>query len=102
MVSDDGRWFRLSERREVNLERRAALRRILAALAKQRVTAPGTALPLDAVLEAGWPGERVSFEAGAARVYNAIQRLRKLGLESVLRTRDDGYLLDAGTSTRIA
>lgn len=102
VVGDDGRWFRLEERREVNLERRAALRRILAALARQRVAAPGTALPLDAVLEAGWPGERVSVEAGAARVYNAIQRLRRLGLESVLRTRDDGYLLDSETSTHIA
>ena len=102
IVGDDGRWFRLEERREVNLERRAALRRILASLARRRVLAPGTALTLDEVLEAGWPGERVSVEAGAARVYNAIQRLRKLGLESILRTRDDGYLLDADTSTEIA
>ncbi len=102
IVGDDGRWFRLEERREVNLERRAALRRILASLARRRVHAPGTALTLDEVLEAGWPGERVSVEAGAARVYNAIQRLRKLGLESILRTRDDGYLLDADTSTEIA
>lgn len=35
-------------------------------------------------------------------MYNAIQRLRRLGLEGVLRTRDDGYLLDAETVTRIA
>jgi predicted ATPase len=102
VVSDDGRWFRLSERREVSLERRAALRRILSALAQRRVLAPGTALSLDEVLAAGWPGERVSAEAGAARVYNAIQRLRRLGLGDVLRTRDDGYLLDVETSTAIA
>jgi predicted ATPase len=102
VVGDDGRWFRLSEQREVNLSRRAALRRILAALARQRVAAPGVALPLDVVLEAGWPGERVSTEAGAARVYNAIQRLRRLGLAAVLCTRDDGYLLDAETTTSLA
>lgn len=102
VVGDDGRWFRLFEQREVNLERRAALRRILAALARQRVASPGVALAVDSVLDAGWPGERVSAEAGAARVYNAIQRLRRLGLEGVLRTRDDGYLLDAETSTRLA
>lgn len=101
VVGDDGRWFRLAELREVSLERRAALRRILAALARRRVEAPATALPLDGVLDAGWPGERVSVEAGAARVYNAIQRLRRLGLEGVLRTRDDGYLLDPETSTRL-
>jgi predicted ATPase len=102
VVSDDGRWFRLSERREVSLERRAALRRILAALARARVASPGSALTLDEVLAAGWPGERMSAEAGAARVYNAIQRLRRLGLDGVLRTRDDGYLLDVEISTRLA
>jgi hypothetical protein len=35
-------------------------------------------------------------------VYNAIQRLRRLGLDGVLRTRDDGYLLDVEISTRLA
>ena len=102
IIGDDGRWFRLAEQREVSLERRGALRRILAALAHQRVESPASALPLEGILEAGWPGERVSAEAGAARVYNAIQRLRRLGLESVLRTRDDGYLLDPETSTHLA
>ena len=102
VIGDDGRWFRLAEQREVSLERRAALRRILAALAHRRVESPASALPLDGILEAGWPGERVSVEAGAARVYNAIQRLRRLGLDSVLRTRDDGYLLDPETSTCLA
>jgi len=102
VIGDDGRWFRISEQREVNLERRAALRRVLAVLARRRVESPGSALSLDGVLAAGWPGERVSAEAGAARVYNAIQRLRRLGLESVLRTRDDGYLLDPETSTHLA
>jgi predicted ATPase len=101
VVSEDGRWFRLAERREVSLERRAALRRILAALARQRMEAVGVALTVSAVLSAGWPGERVSAESGAARVYNAIQRLRRLGLDGVLRTRDDGYLLDTEVSTRI-
>jgi hypothetical protein len=100
VIGDDARWFRLARQREVSLDRRAALRRILAELARRRVESPGRALSLDGVLEAGWPGERVSTEAGAARVYNAIQRLRRLGLESVLRTRDDGYLLDSETSTR--
>ncbi len=102
LMSADGRWFRLASGREVSLERRAALRRILAALASLRVEAPDTALPLDGVLEAGWPGERVSAASGAARVYNAVQRLRRLGLDGALRTRDDGYLLDPGLSIRIA
>ncbi len=102
VVSADGRWFRLASGREVSLERRAALRRIVAALAALRVEAPDTALPLDGVLEAGWPGERISAPSGAARVYNAVQRLRRLGLDGALRTRDDGYLLDAALSIRLA
>jgi hypothetical protein len=52
------------------------------------------ALPRDALLEAGWPGERVLAEAGATRVRVAIATLRSLGLGDVLQTRDDGYLLD--------
>jgi predicted ATPase len=101
LIAADGRWFRLADQREVSLERRAALHRILAALGRLRVSSPGKALTLDQVLEAGWPGERVSVEAGTARVYNAIQRLRRLGLEGALRTRDDGYLLDEQLETQM-
>jgi predicted ATPase len=102
VVGDDGRWFRLFAAREVSLERRASLRRILSALARRRVESPGAALSLDEVLTTGWPGERVDVESGAARVYNAIQRLRRLGLGDILRTRDDGYLLDVETPTALA
>ncbi len=98
LVSPDGRRFRITGKRAVSLERRGALGRILAVLARERTMAPGAALSLDQVLKAGWPGEHVSVETGAARVYNAVQRLRKLGLESMLRTRDDGYLLDPDMS----
>jgi biotin operon repressor len=56
---------------------------------------------VDALLAAGWPGERVDYEAGVARVYTTIQRLRALGLQNVLVTQDDGYLLDPSTPVRI-
>ena len=46
-----------------------------------------------ALLEAGWPGERMSPESGARRVYVTINRLRKLGLGELLLTTGDGYAL---------
>ena len=46
------------------------------------------------MLEAGWPGERMRPESGAARVYMAVRRLREVGLEAILRTDEHGYSLD--------
>ncbi len=45
------------------------------------------------MLAAGWPGEKISYASATARVYNAVARLRKVGLADALVTRDDGYLL---------
>ena len=45
------------------------------------------------LLEAGWPDERVSKEAGANRVRVALATLRKLGLKDHIQSRADGYLL---------
>jgi hypothetical protein len=53
-----------------------------------------TALPWDALLAAGWPGERVSAEAGMQRVRVAVSTLRKLGLAAVIETVEGGYRLD--------
>jgi predicted ATPase/Tfp pilus assembly protein PilF len=93
-IASDGRGFTRAGRAPVNLQRRGALSRILRALVDRRPLSATTALSIDALLGAGWPGERVEPEVGATRVYNAIQRLRRLGLDGVLITRDDGYLLD--------
>ena len=45
------------------------------------------------VASSGWPGERMSPESGARRVYVTINRLRKLGLGDLLLTTGDGYML---------
>jgi hypothetical protein len=92
-VSPDGRLVETPDGK-VDLARRGPLRRILERLAKARLEQPGTALSLDEVLAAGWPGERILREAGQTRVYTAVHTLRKLGLDVHLITRDDGYLLD--------
>jgi len=96
-LARDGRVLELDGRR-IDLSRRGPLRRILVALVDAHVEGAG-ALDVHAVLAAGWPGERMRAESGAARVYMAIRRLRALGLESVLRTSDEGYEIDPLVST---
>ncbi len=86
----------------VDLSRRATLKRVVVALARARVATPGEALDVNRVLEAGWPGERVLPEAATNRVYVAIATLRKLGLAGVLRTSDEGYLLDHAVPLELA
>ena len=77
----------------VDLTRRRALRGILRALVDHKTDPSRAPLGLDEVLEAGWPGEKMSPESGARRVYVTINRLRKLGLGELLLTTGDGYAL---------
>ena len=86
--------FALDDGETVDLSRRKTLKQILSRLASSRLSAPGVPLSVEAVLEAGWPGERVIQEAALNRVYVAVATLRKLGLRDVLASRDSGYYLD--------
>lgn len=94
VVSDDARWLRRDGGDVVNLGRRGALRLLLNELVARRIDAPGTALSVEQMFAAGWPGENIAFTSAQARVYTSVQRLRALGLEGLLVTRGDGYLLD--------
>jgi predicted ATPase len=89
-----GRSFTPPNGEEMDYSRRGALRRVLVGLAEHHGTNPGVALTLDDVLELGWPGEIVTPEAGASRVYSAIRTLRNHGLDDILNTNDEGYLFD--------
>jgi tetratricopeptide (TPR) repeat protein len=93
-VPSDGRVVALPDGSEIDLTRRAAPRRVLLALAVAREDHAGAVVSPDALIAAGWPGERLRADAGVKRLRTAIWTLRKLGLEAVLLTRDDGYLLD--------
>jgi hypothetical protein len=93
-VGPEARWFESELALRVNLGRRGALRRILDHLVERRIEAPDRGISVAEMLEAGWPGERMQWEAGVARVYTTVQRLRALGLSDILVTRDDGYLID--------
>jgi hypothetical protein len=63
-------------------------------LADHREAAPDDPLRVEALIAAGWPGERILPKAGATRVYTALSTLRRLGLRGALLRRSGGYLLD--------
>lgn len=94
LVGTEARWLKLPGADAMDLRRRKAMRLILDRLVIEHQARSGAGLPLDALLEAGWPGEKVMPSAGANRVYVALTGLRKLGLRKLLISRDDGYLLD--------
>ncbi len=94
LLGPDAAWFHATGADPVDLEKRKALRRILAHLATERVARPGSAVDMDALLRAGWPGTRLTHDSAKNRVHVAISTLRKLGLRRVLLSLDDGWLLD--------
>ena len=102
VVGPEARWFRCGEGERVDLSRRGALRLMLLALVERRLARAGEASAWEAMLAAGWPGERVLAAAAATRVRVAISTLRRLGLAGILLTRDDGYLLDPRAQVREA
>ena len=91
-IAEDASWFEAGGER-VNLSRRTSLRLILAELCRARETDPTEVRDVNQLFEAGWPGQRVKAGSAAHRVHVAIASLRKLGLDSVLETRGDGYAL---------
>ncbi|MCB9764759.1 MAG: tetratricopeptide repeat protein [Alphaproteobacteria bacterium] len=100
-VAADGAWFAPPGGARVSLARRPTLQPILAALLEARLAQPGEPLPQDALLEVGWPGERVVPRAARSRIYTAVRTLRRFGLDILERARD-GYLLDAEAPVRRA
>jgi hypothetical protein len=80
---------------------RTALRRVLLALVGARLQSPGQPLSLEALIEAGWPGEHPDWEAGVNRVYVLLSELRRLGLRRVLQRHNDGYRLDPALQVQL-
>lgn len=94
-VAVDGSWFRVRPDPPVDLGRHVVLRRVLIALATHRVGRPGHPLPATRLIATAWPDERIDARAALNRLHNAIAVLRAKGLRGVLRTTDEGYLLDS-------
>jgi predicted ATPase len=97
VVAPKAVWLRLPDGRTIDLERRRPLARIMARLAIERCQKTPHALGWEALLAAGWPGEKVLPSAGAHRVRVAISTLRKLGVGDVIKTVEDGYVIDDRT-----
>lgn len=93
-VAHDASWFLPPDGERVSLERRKALRLMLASLVEERLASPGGTVSTADLVAAGWPGESVAPHVGADRVYTALSTLRKLGLKNALQSRGDGYRLD--------
>jgi len=94
-ITSDGATVRVPGVEEpIDLSRRVPPRRVLLALARQRLDAPGEPLGLDDLVEAGWPGEQIQHDAAVNRVHVALTTLRNAGLREVLLTSERGYLLD--------
>ena len=94
VVGPEARWFRIGEAASVHFLKARAARLMLLCLVRARADAPGRAIPLGGLFEAGWPGARLASRAASNRVHVNLTKLRKLGLSSVLQSRDDGFLLD--------
>ena len=90
----DARVLRLPDGATVDLERRDVLRRLMERLVAERVSAPGRAIAVEALIEHGWPGERMRWESANNRFKVALSTLRKLGLKDMIVRDDAGYLLD--------
>ena len=80
----------------VDLARKTSKRRIMVALLERRLESPGETLTAHDLFEVGWPGEHPDVRTGLMRVYVAINALRKLGLDGVLETFEEGYRLAPG------
>lgn len=93
-VADDGSWLETPGSERVDLSRRRVLRRLLLALAEKRVQEPGSLLASADLVAAGWPGERMLEKSAQDRLWVAIRSLRRLGLDGILVTGREGYLLD--------
>jgi tetratricopeptide (TPR) repeat protein len=100
VIAADGSRFVAPKGKLVELGRRTPLIRVLRHLLERRLAAPGEPSAAEALLAAGWPGERVLYEPGQVRVRNVLAQLRKLGLRSTIVTRGGGYLLDPAFPVR--
>jgi hypothetical protein len=101
LLGEDGAWMQTPNGMRHALGRRRSLRRLMLELARAHAVRSGEALTIDALLEAGWPGERPLAEAGNNRVWVAISTLRKIGLGEALQRWDGGYRLDPTVPCRI-
>lgn len=87
-VHATGAWFQRAGEGRVSLADRPTVARVLAALAESP-----DGVDVDGLLRAGWPGPKPLGGSGAARVYDAVRTLRKLGLGDAIVREGGRYRL---------
>ena len=97
-IAVNAAWFRAPGSAPVDCSKRPVLWRLLLAIA---LGPRETARSLAHLVEAGWPGERMSRAAARNRLHVSLNRLRAMGLASILLTTDDGYVLDPTVVVRV-
>lgn len=88
-------WFAVNHLPRVSIKRRQAMRRLLTALLHQSRAPTSPPMTLEDMFAVGWPGEVASYESMQARVYNTISRMRKLGLDELIKHDGEGYQWNA-------
>ncbi|XYI03523.1 hypothetical protein ACMHYB_28640 [Sorangium sp. So ce1128] len=100
-LGPDGMWFRARGGERVSMRRRHAMRRLLLCLVERHEATPGQAIPMSALIEAGWLNERILPAAAMNRLYNTIAVLRSLGLGEMLHTAERGYALEPSVAVSL-
>jgi hypothetical protein len=96
-VGPGASWLEMPGAARFDLGRRPTLRRIVQALVQKHAAARGTALGVEELVEAGWPGQRLLHFPATKRVHTAVWSLRRRGLGDLLVTSGDGYMLHPTT-----
>jgi predicted ATPase len=78
----------------IDLSRRKSMWGVFLALCRARVASPGAPVPIEALVAAGWPREKMRNDAATKRLHTAIWSLRRAGIEAMIVTSDEGYALD--------
>lgn len=89
----DGRWFKDKTGRLVLLDRTRVMRRLVAALVRRYVEAPGEIMTTADLFRAAWPSDDIlpSHASIQGRVYMTLSRLRAFGLGEIIARARGGY-----------
>ena len=86
-------WVALPEGEPIQLGRYPVLRRTVEVLVEAHAADPNQALDVAQMLQRVWPDEKLRVRTARSRVYVAISRLRKMGLDTILDDDESGYRL---------
>ncbi len=93
VIGPQAAWLRLPNGHSLVLSEHEAARRIVLRLIEHHAERQEDGLPPEALIAAGWPGEKLLADAARNRLYVVVAWLRKQGLKELLLRRFGGYML---------